>query len=208
MATVGSLLLAEREKLGISTAKAARDLVVKEEIITAIENGQYQLLPEPAFVKGIIRSYGQYLNLDVKHLLALYRREFDEALYPNKRLVLETPKKPKFTSGRLVNLTFLLIIIAFVIYIIFQYLSILQAPKLKVTNPQDDLTTTIPVVQVIGQTEKETTISIDGQLVPVDAEGNFSYQLKLNDGQNIIEIIASTKLSPKSKVTKIVRLSR
>src|SRR3990167_8180901 len=101
MATVGSLLLAEREKLGISATQAARDLVVKEEIITALENGQYQNLPEPAFVKGIIRSYGQYLNLDVKHLLALYRREFDEALYPKKRLVLETPKKTKFTSGRL-----------------------------------------------------------------------------------------------------------
>ena len=45
-------------------------------------------------------------------------------------------------------------------------------------------------------------------LDPVDAEGNFSYQLKLSDGQNIIEVIASKKLSPKSKVTKIVRLSR
>lgn len=207
MATLGGLLFGRREELGISQNKAARDLVVKEEVIDSLENGQYQDLPEPTFVKGLIRSYAQYLGLDSDHLLALYRREYDETKYPKKSLVIEN-KKPKITPARLTTAAFITAIVAFIIYVIVQYFSILTAPKLTVTSPQNDETTTIPIVQVNGQTEKETSISIDGQLVPVDDQGNFSYQYNLKDGQNTIVIIASKKLSAKSKVIKIVRLTR
>ncbi len=207
MATLGGLLFERREELGISQNKAARDLVVKEEVIDSLENGQYLDLPEPTFVKGLIRSYAQYLGLDSDHLLALYRREYDETKYPKKSLVIEN-KKLKITPTSLTTAAFVVAIVAFIVYVIVQYFSVLTAPKLAVTSPQNDETTTIPIVQINGQTEKETSISIDGQLVPVDDQGNFSYKYNLKDGQNIIEIIASKKLSPKSKVTKIVRLTR
>src|SRR3989338_1142337 len=89
-----------------------------------------------------------------------------------------------------------------------QYLSLLSAPKLEIYAPQDDSTTSIPYVVISGQTQKDAQVAIEGMFVPIDEVGNFSYQLELKDGQNIIEIIASKRLSPKSKATRTIRLVR
>jgi len=89
-----------------------------------------------------------------------------------------------------------------------QYLSILQSPKLQLIAPSEDFTTQLSTIVVAGQTEKDATVSVNGEFVPVDKEGSFSYQLTLNEGQNIIEIIAAKRLSPKTKVNRIIRYSR
>ena len=113
-----------------------------------------------------------------------------------------------FTPNKLMPLLFGLIAFIFVGYIIIQSTSILSAPKLEIYTPQDDITTTASIIDVAGFTSKDATVSIDGNLVSPDQSGNFRYQIKLEEGKNVIEIIASKKLSPKSKVTRVIRLSQ
>ena len=207
MGTLGELFSARRKAKKISLRRVARDLLIKEENLEALENSQWDGLPEPTFVKGFIKNYAGYLDLDWQHALALYRREYDETKYPRKPI----PQRPKglmFTPNKIISLLFILTIVTFITYVAIQYLSILKAPKLELSGPQDDLTTSVPYVMVFGQTEKEVTIAIDGEFIPVDESGNFSYQLKLEDGQNLIEIIAAKRLSPKSKITRVIRLTR
>lgn len=207
MKTLASLLSSQRKAKKISLKKVSADLLIKEEHLSALESGDWSSLPEPTFVKGFIRNYSQYLGLDPGFLLALYRREYDEAKYPKKPSIFERKKRLMLTPNKLVNAVFILAILVFVGYLTIQYLSILSAPKIEVFAPSDDLTTNVPYVIVSGKTEKETTVAINGEFVPIDSEGNFSYQVKLDDGKNIIEVTASKRLSPKSKVIKIVRLT-
>lgn len=201
-------LSSQRKAKKISLKKAAGDLLIKLEHLEAIENSQWHNLPEPAFVKGFIRSYSQYLGLDSEHVLALYRREFDEAKYPPKTSALERKKGLMLTPNKLINLAFILAATIFIIYLVVQYFSILQAPKLEVFTPQDDLTTNVPYVIVSGKVDKQANLVIEGEFIPTDKEGSFSYQLALVEGKNVIEIVASKRLAPKAKVTKIVRLVR
>lgn len=196
-----------RKAKRISLKTAARDLHLKREHLEAIEEGNWQNLPEPTFVKGFIKSYSQYLGLSSDHVLALYRREYDETKYPPKTFTLER-KRLILTPNKLINLALVLAIVIFIVYLIIQYSSILSAPKLEVFTPPDDLTTSVPFIVVTGKVEKETTVAVDGQFVPIDAEGKFFYQLSLSEGRNVIEIIASQRLSPKTKVIKVVRLTR
>lgn len=205
---LGITLLEKRQERGISLAKAATDLLIKKEHLQALEVGDWQALPEPPFVRGFIKNYGQYLGLDTDRLQALYRREYDVATHPSANLKHRKLKRVIFTPSAIITLASLAVVALFAIYLIAQYLSITAGPKLEVFAPVADTTTSAPVVQVDGKTEPGSTIAINGQFAPVDSYGNFQYQYTLKDGQNIIEIIASKRLSPKSKVTRIVRLSR
>ncbi len=67
-----------------------------------------------------------------------------------------------------------------------------DAPKLEVEAPSDGSTFTKgdQEITVRGKTDTENTITVSGFTSIVDSEGNFSYLLKLNDGENKIKIVA------------------
>ncbi|OGE10242.1 hypothetical protein A3A60_01830 [Candidatus Curtissbacteria bacterium RIFCSPLOWO2_01_FULL_42_26] len=208
MGKFGETLKAGRIKKRISFKKASNDLAIKIEHLMALESETWQELPEPTFVKGFITSYAVYLGLDPQKLQALYRREFDERKYPKKTISAETKKRLYLTPSRLINLIFALAILTFVAYLTLQYSSILSAPRVDITSPGDDETTSVPVIIIKGNTEKDTTVSVNGQFVPIDEEGKFTYQYTLTEGKNTIEIVAAKRLSPKSRITRTIRLVR
>lgn len=207
MKTTGEIFSAQRLVKKLSLARIASDLRIKKAYLEALEKGAWQNLPEPPFVRGFIKSYAQYLGLDADHILAIFRREYDERKYPQKSSY-QKQKRLMFTPNKLVNLALIIAVIIFIIYLAIGYTSLLSSPKLEVSAPPNDLTTSVPYVVVSGQSEKDATVSIEGQIMPLDENDNFSYQLALEEGKNIIEIIASKRLSPKAKVTRIIRLSR
>lgn len=206
MKRVGEILKEQRQAQNLSIKKVARQLLLKEEVITALEEENWANLPEPAYIQGYIKNYAKLLDLDSTRLLALFRGEYDARKFtkPQKR----QPKRLMFTPNLIAPITLSVAIIIFVGYLLFQYTSILASPKLEIFTPSDDITTTAAIIEISGQTEKDATISIEGSLIPTDESGNFSYQIALVDGQNIIEIIASKRLSPKTRVTRTIRLSR
>lgn len=207
MRKFGEILKEGRKSKRISIKKASLQLLIKEEHLEALEKGDWSILPEPVFVKGYIVSYAKYLNLDWQHLLAVYRREFDEKKYPKTDYGARGHNKLFITPARIVNLTFVLAIFIFVVYIAIQYSSILSAPRLEILEPSDDLTVSVSVIQIEGKTESETIISIDGEFVKVGEDGRFSYQYTLLEGKNVVKIIASKRLSPKTKLTRTIRFS-
>jgi cytoskeletal protein RodZ len=206
MKKLGEILKEARLSKHISQKEAAGHLLLKTEIIESLEAGNWSALPEAAYVKGFIKNYAEFLGLDASRLLALHRAEYDEKKYTKS--AARKKRRYMFTPNLLAPLTFLVIVLVFVGYLIAQYTSVVSAPRLEIFTPADDITTAASVIEVSGLTEKETTISIDGELVPVDELGNFNYQIKLEEGRNVIEIVASKRLSPKTKITRTIRLGR
>lgn len=206
MESIGHKLKTERKKKNLALKKAAADLLIKVEILEAIESEEWQKLPHAPFVKGFIQNYAAYLGLNVDHTLALFRRAYDEKKYIQKDTSIKKIKPAIFTPIRLINTLFFLSVAIFVVYLALQYFSILQSPKLEVITPEQNAQTTIPIVKVTGITEKEATISVDGKLIGVDQDGNFTTEVNLDSGKNIITIIATKKLSPKAKIQRTVRL--
>ncbi len=77
MQTVGEVLRTEREKKGltirdIETATSIRSLYIK-----AIEDDNYQVIPGEVYLKGFIRNYASFLNLDIQAIMDIYRQSIN-----------------------------------------------------------------------------------------------------------------------------------
>lgn len=68
--TLGKMLREARERLGLSVADVAGQIKFAPRQIEALEADDYPRLPETAFLRGFVRSYGKILHLDANTLLA------------------------------------------------------------------------------------------------------------------------------------------
>lgn len=78
MPTVGAILAAERRRQGKSLNDAVEGTKIRSRLLEALENGEYQRLPSPAYVKGFIQSYARYLEIPSAPLLEQYRSEAEQ----------------------------------------------------------------------------------------------------------------------------------
>lgn len=65
-----------------------------------------------------------------------------------------------------------------------------KAPKLEITDPSDNSTTSKSEITIKGSTDKETFVKINELPVVVDAQGNFQSSAQLKEGSNSFTIIA------------------
>lgn len=79
MKNLGQLLKSEREKRGLSLQEIALSLKINVRILKSIEEGEESQLPARPFLRGFVRSYAQFLKLDVDEILSLLQKEFDQA---------------------------------------------------------------------------------------------------------------------------------
>ncbi len=61
---IGAYLRQCRESQGISLANAAKRTHVRESILTAIEAGNIERLPEPVYIQGFLRRFAEALDLE------------------------------------------------------------------------------------------------------------------------------------------------
>ncbi|MDX2242760.1 MAG: DUF4115 domain-containing protein [Leptolyngbyaceae cyanobacterium bins.302] len=61
---IGEYLLQVREKQSISLERVAKDTFIPLRLLTALEAGESDRLPEPVYIKGFIRRYADALGLD------------------------------------------------------------------------------------------------------------------------------------------------
>lgn len=63
MSELGATLRSVRQKRDLTLADVSAATRIKEEFLEAIEEGDYHLLPGPAYVTGFLRNYARYLGL-------------------------------------------------------------------------------------------------------------------------------------------------
>ena len=66
-----------------------------------------------------------------------------------------------------------------------------EALPLTVTEPKNDSVVTSQTVTVRGATNADAVVSVNGEIVSVDASGGFSKPVTLELGPNLIEVLAS-----------------
>ncbi|PIS10731.1 MAG: hypothetical protein COT73_07705 [Bdellovibrio sp. CG10_big_fil_rev_8_21_14_0_10_47_8] len=76
MENLGQLLKSEREKRGLTLHEIGLSLKINPKILKAIEDGDQTHLPAKTFLRGFIRSYAQYLRIDIALALELFQNEY------------------------------------------------------------------------------------------------------------------------------------
>src|SRR3989337_1198446 len=93
MKKVGQFLKEARERKNISLENAQRATKIRRKILAKLEASDWDNLPSPTFVKGLLKNYGQFLGLDTRNLLAFFRGEYDEP--KTQKTAVVTLKRPK-----------------------------------------------------------------------------------------------------------------
>ena len=69
---IGSTLKHARRLQGLKISDVSQHLRISVDYLSKLESGAFDQLPAPAYVKGFLRSYGQFVALDPSTLVARY----------------------------------------------------------------------------------------------------------------------------------------
>jgi cytoskeletal protein RodZ len=195
MVKLGQRLRQERTARNLTIEEAARDTKIKASFLTAIEKGDYQKLPSPAYAKGFVKNYAAYLGLPKAEVAAFFRREFDEkraykVLPDSLTKTEEFPLKRLRIQQSLVIAAGLLIL--FVGYLLFQYRYAFLPPSIDITSPKEDAVVSQDVT-VTGTTDSEATVVVNNEPVSLSPDGKFKKNLTLFPGKNVITVKAKNR---------------
>lgn len=135
MASIGDRLREAREKNKLSLEKVHKDTKIHPHILKAMEEDKGDELLSPVYIKGFIRKYAQYLNLDTREIVEEYKSLHPQS--PPLILSLEKDKGSKIGKRGLFRVikVFLIIIVSvlFIGYLRFVLTSVFKIP------PQDKI---------------------------------------------------------------------
>lgn len=191
MLTVGQVIKNKRLQLGKSLDVVSADTKIQKRFLEYIEKDEFSPFESEVFLRGFIKIYAEYLGLDVKKVLALYRRtnhtpiaqSQDTPIFKQKAL---NNKRNVLTPQLLITVLLTLFSLGVVAYIFVQIHRFQTPPELIITEPQQDITTTEETIKVKGKVSDNTDIEINDVAVEQNEQGEFEKEIKLNEGMNII----------------------
>ncbi len=96
---VGSELRRAREARNIDIERASRDLKIRGEYLDALEQSKVYALPGVPYAIGFLRTYAEYLDLDVTEMVRRFKAEITD-MQDDSDLVFPKPVKEGRLPGR------------------------------------------------------------------------------------------------------------
>ncbi len=212
MKTVGTILKEAREakRLTISEVEAATK--IRRKFLESLEADEYHKLPSLSYAKGFVKNYAQYLGLDTATVLAFFRRQTLEV--PRSSLLPKGMAEPlnrpflRLTPGRFLGLVMGVLGILFLSYFGLQYWRLNTAPVIVIESPDNEIVSTERRIQLLGRTDPDATITVNGVSTLVRSDGKFFEQVTLEPGVNTITIVATSRFGRTTTVTRKIGLQQ
>lgn len=194
--TVANRLKNARLEKSLSLDDVSLKINVQKKYLEILEDGIYQSLPGDIYVRNWIKLYGNFLSLPVNELLLDYKLE--KTLGQKFTAVQNKNKKYhwKFLGPHFIKRAIVVFVVLLVLgYFAWEINNIVSPPVVEIYQPANNTKTTESAIVITGKTEKEIQLSINGELILLDAEGKFSKELNLSLGLNNLVINAKKKHS-------------
>jgi len=210
MITAGEVLKSKRESIGKSLETVSEDTKIQIRFLRYIESNDFSKFDSDVFLTGFIKIYAQYLDLDSTKVLALFRRSKPTIKKNNLKTksrslfkVKKTFLTPKFFIA-LSTTIFLLLVIGYIGVQIYNFQS---PPKLQITEPQNNQTTTSQYLTVKGKTNENSSLNINDSPVKVNSDGTFEKELTLKEGVNLITLTVRKNSNTILESTEILKIT-
>lgn len=97
MFEIGRSLREARTRRGLDLAQIERDTHIRGKYIVALEDEEFDRLPGPAYAKGFLRTYADYLGLDSQQFIDEYNSRFtpEEHLAPPQLVKIRKRRRPE-----------------------------------------------------------------------------------------------------------------
>lgn len=207
MQTVGSMLKEARLGKGYTLKHVEVSTKIREKFLEAIERDDYTLLPSISYAKGFVKNYSEFLKLDSSRVLAFFRRQSKDV--PKSSLLPPQPLRTNVTFFQLTPTRFILFLVGgiigvFFLYFFVQYRAIQSPPFLSIESPKENISTNESRIDMLGTTDSDATIVINGVSVLVRGDGKFFDQVSLQPGNNTITIVSTSRFGKTSTLTRTV----
>lgn len=101
---IGAYLRQKREEQHLTLQQVAEHTGIRENYLTALEEGHFSTIPGDVFIRGFLRNYGNYLGLDGNLVVEVYRMDLNpekilgKLSKPLEALPKETEKQEETTA--------------------------------------------------------------------------------------------------------------
>ena len=212
MRTVGEMLRESREEKSLRLEDVEQATKIRLKFLKAIENDDFRLLPSLSYAKGFVKNYSEFLGMDSNTVLAFFRRQIADV--PRSSLLPKGVEHPlnrtflQLTPVKFITAIVGVLIIVFLAYLGFQYRALQLPPKLAVSQPTDQAVVADKRIDILGQTDPDATVTVDGISVLVRDDGKFFDQIELDPGVNKVTIVATSRYSKSTTVMREVGLKQ
>jgi cytoskeletal protein RodZ len=200
--TLGEKLRKLRSDKRIALNEVSRVTKIRLEYLQYLEEGKYDKLPADVYVRGFLKSYGDFLGFDEQILIKFFEKEkgIKKNLEKSKNFKKVDVKIKKlnistfiFTPQKIVLFFVAVFVLGAFFYLYLEAESLTNTPRLIILNPESNLQIDGNSVLLEGKTDKDARVFINDQLVLVDDEGKFKEDISLQSGINVIRIKAVNK---------------
>jgi cytoskeletal protein RodZ len=211
--TLSEYLVGVRSHQNFSMQYVSEATGIPMKFLEYLESGKLQALPPTVYVCGFLKKIADLYDISENDLVEQFKKErnLSQEISRHKQpqiskarrwlnKIVVTPKLLSVGAG-------ILFVLVTVGYIIFEVTSIYGTPKLVIEQPKNDQKITGSAVTVSGLTEPGVSLTINGQLIMVDAKtGKFNAVVSVNPGQKDLSVIAANKFgkSNNKKVSVLV----
>jgi hypothetical protein len=198
--TLGEYLSQVRAQLNLDIKTVSILTQIKSSYLEKLEAADYASLPADVYIRGFLKSLAVFYHLKEQVLIDQYEKERGvEALAP---MIKTEQSKISLTPRKLIVGFSVLIALAAVIYIFIQIRSVLAPPYLSITEPLSDQTVSSDSIVISGKGEVGASIFINSQPVLTGSNGEFTENLLLSPGLNVVEISEKNKFNKTSSITR------
>lgn len=207
MKTAGNLIRETRLKLNLSRNELGEMTHIKTGFIKAIENSDWENLPELAVLIGFVKSIAHFLNIDDNVVVALLRREYKPLSQKGVKPKTKELGKKIVWGPRLTFLTAIAIITLIIAsYLGLQYKKFNSHPILTVNSPQENELVKGLRLDVSGKTDPDATIEVNNQPVIVERSGDFQTELDVTGSTNEIKITAKSRSGKETIISRTIKV--
>lgn len=194
-----------RQEKRLSLEEVSQRTKINIKYLSALESGDFLSLPSGLYGKNFLKQYALFLGLSQNNILEVFEESSFEKKEPAKNLFSNQIVKNKYflaIPSLLKNLLIFLVVLSLFFYLAFSFQKLRLPPTLDVYFPPDDFKTSEKSLEIKGTVEDGAEITINGETVLVNLNGDFSKKLNLKEGINEVVVEARKKYGETNIVKK------
>jgi len=208
MKSVGQILQETRLAQKITLEQVAAQTKIRQDVLMALEADDFQRLASIAAIKGFLKSYAEFLDLPSSQVLAFFRRDFSKKekkqVMPSGFIKPVVRRRFDWTPKRTMILVISVFFLGLAGWLMFQYLSLIRPPSLKIMSPLAQAQVNQEIIEVVGRADPDSLVTLNGEVILLSADGEFRHQMTLFPGENNLVVEATSKLGKKTKLERTV----
>ena len=210
MKKLGDILREQRERKEVTLEQVEEATKIRKSFLLSLESGDYSNFPAPTAIKGFLKIYADYLDLQEKEILAFFRREFDETKDGNitPKTTLKPVRDPliRFSPQTIFTAIAVAGVAVLFAYVWVQYQAFAGAPQMEIYSPKDGVVTQKADLNVEGKVSSNSNLTLNNQKIDLERDGYFKTNIQLQEGVNVLTFVAVSEVGKSTTEKRTVRL--